>query len=145
LITASLRILVVDDSEPWRRAVSSFLEQLPALQIIFEASDGLQAIEKSRELQPDLILLDVALPELNGIEAARQIKKIIPSARILFLSENRCPDIVRAALRAGGCGYVVKSVAGDDLLSAVEAVMANQQFVRITTLLDDKVWDINKA
>jgi DNA-binding NarL/FixJ family response regulator len=119
----------VDDFEPWRRFLFSFLQQYPAWQIICEASDGLEAIEKSRELQPDLILLDIGLPGLNGIEAAQQIRIIAPCSRILFFSENSCPDIMRKALTVGGYGYVVKSDAASELVPALESVMANKQFV----------------
>jgi len=127
--SVSVRILVVDDFEPWRRFLSIFVQQNPAWQIICEASDGLEAIEKSRELQPDLILLDVGLPTLNGIEAAKQIRQVSPCSRVLFLSENTCPDVMREALRVGGCGYVVKSDASGDLVAALEAVIANKRFV----------------
>ena len=116
----------MDDFEPWRRTLCSLLLQNKAWQVICEASDGLEAIEKSRELQPDLILLDIGLPVLNGIEAAKQIRKVAPRARVLFLSENTCPEMMQEALRVGG--YVVKSDAGD-LVLALEAVMANEQFV----------------
>jgi DNA-binding NarL/FixJ family response regulator len=129
LAEASVRILVVDDFEPWRRFLGSFLRQKPKWQIICEASDGLEAIEKGRELQPDLILLDIGLPILNDIEAAKQIRKVAPVARLLFLSENTHPEVMREALRVGGCGYVVKSDAGGDLVLALEAVIANKQFV----------------
>lgn len=124
-----VRILVVDDFEPWRRFVSRFLQQNPAWQIICEASDGLKAIEESRRLQPDMILLDVGLPLLNGIEAAKQILKESPGTKILFLSENTSPDVVREALRVGGLGYVVKSDANRDLMAALEAVVVNERFV----------------
>jgi DNA-binding NarL/FixJ family response regulator len=124
-----VRILIVDDFEPWRRTLCSLLKEYPAWQVICEASDGLEAIEKSRELQPDLILLDIGLPGLNGIEAAQQIRIIAPCSRILFFSENCCPDTVREALRIGGHGYVVKSDAASDLIPALQAVMANKQFV----------------
>jgi DNA-binding NarL/FixJ family response regulator len=129
LASAPVRILIVDDYEPWRRFLYSFLQQNPAWQIVSEASDGLEAVEKSLELQPDLILLDIGLPELNGIEAARQIRKRAPTSRILFLTENSEPEIVREAFRAGGTGYVVKSDAGSELAGALEAVIANGQFV----------------
>ena len=126
---ALVRILVVDDFEPWRRYLGLFLRLKPEWQIICEASDGLEAIEKSRELQPDLILLDIGLPALNGIEAAKQIRKVSPRSKIIFLSENTVPEIVREALGVGGCGYVVKSDAGGDLVAALHAAIANKQFV----------------
>jgi DNA-binding NarL/FixJ family response regulator len=129
LPTASVRILLVDDFEPWRRCLCSFLQHRPALQIIDEASDGLEAVEKSRALQPDIVLLDVGLPTLNGIEAARQIREVSPRSRVIFLSENTCPDVVREALRVGGSGYVVKSDAGGDLVAALDAAIANKRFV----------------
>jgi len=128
-LASSVRILIVDDSEPWRRSVCSFLQANPVWQVIYEATNGLEAIEKSRELQPDLILLDINMPELNGIEAARQIQTLAPSSKILFLSESRSADVVREAFRVGGCGYVVKSDAASDLPAALEAVVANKLFV----------------
>lgn len=129
MVAASVRILIADDFEPWRRCLCSFLQHDPAFQVVCEACDGLEAIEKTRELQPDLILLDIGLPKLNGIEAARQIREIAPRSRVLFLSENTCPDVVRGALDAGGRGYVVKSEAGRDLFPALKAVMANKRFI----------------
>jgi DNA-binding NarL/FixJ family response regulator len=128
-LATAVRILVVDDFEPWRRFLRCFLQEDPTWQIICEASDGLEAIEKGRELQPDLILLDIGLPKLNGIAAAREIRKIAPRSRILFFSENCCPAVVREALSAGGSGYVVKSDAASDLLPSLKAIMQNQQFV----------------
>jgi DNA-binding NarL/FixJ family response regulator len=126
----------VDDFEPWRRSLCSFLQKDPAWQIICEASDGLEAVEKSRELQPDIVLLDVGLPTLNGIEAAKQIREVAPGSRVVFLSANTCPDVVREALRVGGCGYVVKSDARGDLVAALEAAIANKQFVGRRFLAD---------
>lgn len=124
-----VRILLVDDFEPWRRFVSGLLEKKPVWQIICEASDGLKAIEESRRVRPDVILLDVGLPSLDGIETAKQILKESPRTKILFLSENTRPEIVAEALRIGGCGYVVKSDAARDLIAALETVIANQRFV----------------
>jgi DNA-binding NarL/FixJ family response regulator len=127
--SAPARILIVDDFEPWRRFVYRFLQHKPGWQIICEASDGLKAIEESRRVQPDMILLDVGLPGVNGIEAAKQILKESPGTKILFLSENTCPDVVREALLVGGLGYVVKSDANRDLMAALEAVVVNERFV----------------
>ncbi len=126
---ASVRILIVDDCEPWRRMILSLLQEHPNWQVICEASDGLEAVQKSKELQPDLILLDIGLPGINGIEAGRQIHEVTPASKILFLSENLCPEVVQAALFIGGRGYVVKSDAGHDLVAAMEAIIEDKQFV----------------
>jgi DNA-binding NarL/FixJ family response regulator len=133
----SVRILIVDDFEPWRRFLCSYLQEFPTWQVIGQAADGLEAINKSRELQPDLILLDVGLPHVNGIEASRQILELSPRSKILFLSEQRCPEIVRAAMNAGGSGYVVKSNAASDLIVALRAVIANKQFISLRFLAQD--------
>src|SRR6516162_8204186 len=105
----SLRVLVVDDFEPWRRFVFSTLQNQPDLKILLEVSDGLQAVKQAEQLHPDLVLLDIGLPTLNGIQAARRIRSVSPNSRILFLSENSAPDVAEGALEAGGTGYVVKS------------------------------------
>ena len=123
-----IRILVVDDFEPWRTFIGSALQNESEYQIIAEASDGLIALQKAEELQPDLILLDIGLPDLNGIEVARQIRKISSKSRIVFVSEHRSIDIAREAIRAGGCGYVVKSHAGKDLLPAISATVEGKHF-----------------
>ena len=88
-----IRVLVVDDYAPFQRFVCSTLEQRPELQIVGKASDGLEAVQKAAELQPDLILLDIGLPTLNGIEAARQIRKLAPHSKILFLSQESSPEV----------------------------------------------------
>src|SRR6266850_1178208 len=121
-MTRTVRILLVDDFQPWRSFVASLLQKNPEWQIICEVSDGLQAVQKAEEIQPDLVVLDVGLPNLNGIEAAPSIRKVAPESKILFLSENRSPEIAAAALGAGGHGYVVKSDGASELLVAVRAV-----------------------
>jgi DNA-binding NarL/FixJ family response regulator len=120
---------VVDDHEPWRRFVSTTLQNQPKLQVIGEALDGLEAVQKAEELQPDLIVLDIGLPSLNGIEAARRTLELSPKSKILFFSENRSWDIAEEALRTGAGGYVVKSDAAGELLPAVEAVLKGKRFV----------------
>ena len=92
-------------------------------------SDGPEAVEQAQELQPDLILLDIGMPTLNGIEAARQIRAHAPKSKILFLSENRSPEIAEAALNTGAGGYVVKSDANRELLSAIKAVLEGRRFI----------------
>jgi DNA-binding NarL/FixJ family response regulator len=121
----------VDDFLSWRRFVATMLQDHPVFRIVGEATDGLEAIHKSAELQPCVVLLDIGLPELNGIEVARQIYEISPNSKILFVSENRCPAVVREALRSSVCarGYVVKSDACSDLLPALEAATQDQHFV----------------
>ena len=126
---ATVRILIVDDFEPWRRAVCSILQQDKDLKVICQGSDGLEAVQKSTELQPDLILLDIGLPNLNGMEAARQIRKVSPASRIIFLTSYDDPELVQEALRIGALGFVIKSDAASDLLRAVRAVLRNQRFV----------------
>jgi DNA-binding NarL/FixJ family response regulator len=125
----STRILVVDDYEPFRRFICSTLRTRPETQIVGEVSDGLEAVHKAEELRPDLIVLDIGLPTLNGIEAARQIRKIAPEYKILFVSQESSADVVQEALALGALGYVVKAHAGSELLAAVEAVLQGRQFV----------------
>jgi DNA-binding NarL/FixJ family response regulator len=126
---SSVRVLVVDDYESFRRFVCSTLGQWPDFQLIGEASDGLEAVQKAQELQPDLIVLDIGLPKLNGIEAARRIRKLAPESKIIFLSQESSADVVQEALSSGALGYVVKAKAGSELLTAVEAVRHGRQFV----------------
>ena len=120
---------MVEDYEPWRRYFSTALQKQTELQVIGEVSDGLEAVQQAEELQPDLILLDIGLPTLNGIEAARRIRKVSPACRILFVSENRSADIAEEALSTGASGYVVKSDAASELLPAVKAVLEGKRFV----------------
>jgi DNA-binding NarL/FixJ family response regulator len=127
-----IRVLVVEDFEPFRRFVCSTLEKKSELQVVCEVSDGLEAVQKAEELQPDLILLDIGLPTLNGIEAARQIRELAPEAKIIFLSQESSADVVQEALSLGALGYVVKIHAGSELLAAVEAVLLEKQFVGST-------------
>ena len=124
-----IRVLVVDDYESWRHFASAMLLKHSGLQVIAEVSDGLEAVQKAQELQPDLVLLDIGLPTLNGFEAAHRIQVVSPGSKILFVSENRSVDLVEKALNGGAGGYVVKSDAGSDLLPAVEAVLQGKRFV----------------
>jgi DNA-binding NarL/FixJ family response regulator len=105
------------------------LGSIPDLQIIGEASEGLEAVQKAEELNPDLILLDIGLPTLNGIEAAHRISRLVPAAKILFVSQENDKDLVAAALSNGAKGYVRKQNANSELLSAVEAVLQGNRFV----------------
>lgn len=126
---SSLSVLVVEDYEPFRRFIRSTLGKRPELRIVGEASDGLEALQKAQELRPGLILLDVGLPTLNGIEAARQIRKLSPQSQILFVSQETSADVVQEALSLGAMGYIAKTHAGIELLAAVEAVCQGRPFV----------------
>lgn len=126
---AAMRVLVVEDFEPFRQFIRSKLAEKPELQVIGEVSDGGEAVLKVEELQPDLILLDVGLPTLDGIEVARRICKLSPNSKIVFVSQESSADIVQEALRSGGWGYVLKRHAGIDLLRAVEAARECRLFV----------------
>jgi DNA-binding NarL/FixJ family response regulator len=129
LATSSIRVLVVDDFEPFRRLACSILENRQNLQVICEASDGLRAVQKAQELKPDLILLDLGLPTLNGFAAARRIRELSPESKILFVSIESSQDLVREAFSSGALGYVSKTRVGIDLLAAVEAVLDGRRFV----------------
>jgi DNA-binding NarL/FixJ family response regulator len=126
---STIRVLVVDDYEPLRRVVRLILQLRDDLQIIGEASDGLEAVQTAKALQPDLILLDIDLPTLNGIQAARRLHELVPQAKILFLSIESSPDVVREAFSAGGSGYVYKLNIGSELLTAIETVLRGTEFV----------------
>jgi DNA-binding NarL/FixJ family response regulator len=126
---SKVRVLVVDDNEPFRRFVCSMLVKKPELQIVAEASDGLEAVQKAEALHPDLIVLDLGLPKLNGMEAARQIRRLSPNSKILFLSQESSSDTAQEALALGALGYVVKAHAGTELLPAVTTVLEARQFI----------------
>jgi len=121
--------LLVDDFEPYRCFVTSVPWKRPELQILSEVSDGLQAVQKAKELEPDLILLDIELPNLNGIDAASRIRQVSPGAKIIFLTQNNDKEVVAAALITGAHGYVLKTDAGSELLTAVAAVLRGDEFI----------------
>jgi DNA-binding NarL/FixJ family response regulator len=126
---STVRILVVDDFALFRQFVVELLGKRPELQVVGEASDGLEALQMAGELRPDLILLDIALPSLNGIEVARQMRSLVPESKIIFLSQESSADVVQKALSLGARGYVAKLKAHVDLFAAVEAVLLGKTFV----------------
>ena len=131
---SKVKIVVIDDYEPWRRFVASTLEERPELQIVGEAADGLEAVKRVQQFRPELILLDIGLPKLNGIDAARRIRERAPNTRILFCSQNRSRDIAGEAMQTGDA-YVVKAGGAGELLAAVDAVLQGKRFV--SPLLDE--------
>jgi DNA-binding NarL/FixJ family response regulator len=128
-LLSSIRILIADDYEGWRRQVRLLFQARPEWQVIAEASDGSEAVQKCEELRLDLVVLDIGLPKLNGIEAALRIRQVSPNSKILFLSLHNSPDVVQAALSTGARGYVCKTDAQSELLPAVDAVLRGKQFV----------------
>lgn len=124
----SIKILVVDDFEGFRRFVCSELQRNLDCQIS-EADDGLVALERAKQARQDLIILDIGLPVLNGIETGRRIRDASPNSRILYLSQEASVEVVREALQLGALGYVLKADAADELLLAVDAVLQGRQFV----------------
>jgi DNA-binding NarL/FixJ family response regulator len=126
-----IRVLLVEDFRPYRSFVISLLSQNLEIDVC-EAEDGLQAIVQAQQLKPDVILIDIGLPELNGLEAARQLRELVPRSKILFLSGLDDPGIVMEALRIGASGYVVKSDEGSELTKAIEAVLRGEQYLSIT-------------
>ena len=126
---AVIRILVVDDHEVVRRAICSLLTNDSTLDVVCQTEDGEQALVKAEELQPDLVLLDISLPGISGIEAARRISRVSPNSHIIFLSQHDSLQMVEDALRAGGHGYVAKMDAGSELLKAIRSVREGKRFV----------------
>ena len=126
--TSTIRVLVVDDYEPWRRFVCTVLQKYPELEIVGEVGDGLEAVQKAGELHPDVILLDIGLPTLDGIEVARRLRRISAESKILFVSQESSDDVVQEALSAGASGYVVKTNASE-LLKVMNAVLEGRQFI----------------
>ena len=126
---SEVQILVVDDSLPWQRFVQSHLEAAPELEVIAVAAVGSEGVQKSHELQPDVVLMDVSLPGMNGIEATRQIRRVSPGSKILFLSSMNEIELIQAAFEAGGSGSVFKRDAGRELTPAIRATLLGQRFV----------------
>jgi DNA-binding NarL/FixJ family response regulator len=126
---SAVRILVVDDFERFRQLVVELLGKRPELLVVGEASDGLEAIQKAVELQPDLILLDIGLPNLNGIEVARQMRSLVPESKIIFLTQESSADVIQKAFSVGARGYVTKNMVLPDLFVAVETVISGMTFV----------------
>lgn len=122
-------MIVVEDFLSFRKYVCSKLEERPELQVICEVSDGLEAVHKAAVLQPDLILLDVGLPTLNGIEVARRLRELAPKSKVIFLSQETATDFVHQAVSLDAWGYVFKMHAEVDLLQAIDAVLSGQRFI----------------
>jgi DNA-binding NarL/FixJ family response regulator len=128
-LSVCVRILLVEDFVPFRRFIGSILQRRPEWRVVYEVSDGLEAVQKAEELKPDLILLDIGLPNLNGLEVAKQVGEVAPGTKILYVSVLDDAEIVRAAFGTGAMGYVLKGNAASELLPAIEAVLQGRKFV----------------
>jgi DNA-binding NarL/FixJ family response regulator len=127
----AIRILLVDDHPIVRQGLKTLLEGHSGWQVIGEASDGAEAVEKARNLSPDVMVLDVTMPRMNGLEACRVLRRQSPELEILFVTQHDSPQMMREALEAGARGYVVKSNAARDLLAAVQAVSEHRVFTAL--------------
>lgn len=121
--SSRMHILLADDYAPWRSQVRSFLQRETEWEIVFEACDGLEAVQKTVELHPDVVLLDLSMPGLNGIEAARRIRQLSPDSKIIILTQNADKDLMTAALQAGAVAYVLKAEMTSKLIPAVQAAL----------------------
>ncbi len=123
-----LQILIADDHEVARRGIRAVLESHPGWEVCGEAKDGREAVELASSMKPDVILLDIGMPNLNGLEAARQILAVSPDVPILILTMHDSDNVIREVLRAGARGFLLKSDAGRDLLNAIEALQLQRTF-----------------
>jgi DNA-binding NarL/FixJ family response regulator len=127
-MTTPFRIFIADDHEVVRRGVRALLEAHPGWEVCGEAKDGREAVEKVKEVNPDLVLIDVGMPNLNGLDAARQILTALPATRVLVLTMHESEQIVREVLEVGARGFLLKSDAARDLIAAVEALQRRTTF-----------------
>src|SRR3954469_6450008 len=121
--SARVRVLLADDFAPWRSQLRSFLQRETEWKIVFEACDGLEAVQKTVELHPDVVLLDIRMPGLNGIDAARRIRQLSPDCKIIIVTQNADTDVMSAALQAGALAYVLKAEMTTELIPAVQTAL----------------------
>lgn len=124
-----VRVLVVDDVEDWRKSICLLLKEDPMIEIVGEASDGVRAVQMAQEMQPTVILLDISLPRLDGIQVAGWMRKLSPNSKIIFVSQQIDVDVVHAAMEIGASGFVLKSDIVESLISAIRAAIRDEKFM----------------
>jgi DNA-binding NarL/FixJ family response regulator len=122
------RILLADDFSAVRRGVRAILESRDDFKVVAEAEDGVDALEQAQKVHPDLAVVDISMPRMNGLELTREIRRTLPDTEILILTQHNSHGVLEKALEAGARGYVVKSAVAADLINAVESVRAHRQF-----------------
>jgi DNA-binding NarL/FixJ family response regulator len=131
VIFPRVRVLVAEDFAPFRQFICSILATRANLEVVCAVADGLEAIQNTKILEPDMVLLDIGLPTLNGIEVARQIRQLAPESKIIFVSQESSAEVLREAFSLGAWGYVAKPRARLDTLTAVDAALAGSRFVSL--------------
>ena len=128
-VVLKIRVLVADDHDTVRRGICALLRSDPDIEVICDVADGFQAVRKAKEVLPDVIVFDITVLRMDGLKAARRIRKVALLTEIVFLSQHDSLESVRQALRAGGRGYVVKADAAKELITAVRAVSKRKRYV----------------
>lgn len=138
-MSASIRILIVDDHSVLRAGIRALLDVQPDFEVVGEAGNGQEALARVRELQPDIVLMDIGMPGMDGLVATREIKSFQPDTKILILTQHENKEYVLPSLRIGASGYVLKRADGDELLQAIRRLFAGEMFFdpRVTGVLAD--------
>ncbi len=134
-----VRLLIADDHKIFRQGIIKLLNEEPDLQVVGEAADGREVVKKAPELKPDVILMDIAMANLNGLEATKQIKKVLPESKIIMLTMHKNEEYVLQSFQAGASGYILKEGAVEELVSAIRSIHADKSFLSPTvskTLVD---------
>jgi DNA-binding NarL/FixJ family response regulator len=139
LLMPALRVLVADDHEVVRKGLCALLQEQPGWVVAAQARDGREAVDMAKQVKPDIIVMDISMPGLNGLEATRQIGKSLPQAKVLILTMHESDSLIREVIEAGARGYLLKVDAGADLIKAVDALRRNQTF--FTSKVSEMVLD----
>jgi two-component system response regulator NreC len=134
-----IRLLVADDHKIFRQGITKLLEQEPDLQVVGEAADGREAVKKATELKPDLVLMDIAMANLNGLEATKQIKKVLPETKIIMVTMHKNEEYILQSFQAGASGFILKEGAVEELVNAIRSIYQDKSFLSPTiskTLID---------